>query len=180
MEVLIALWGLTLLCVSWPSVMQLLGTEKAEKKESHGPTIWKRAQPDSGSVCLSVLGGVRGCSLTLPNCSPLLPLLHSARHLKALVMHSSSPATSSVIQFPRQWGCVKFQLRLCVRRAVKTSLPPSCFVCLLLSPHKKQQEPGRWCNLGIYHSGKKWIWILQLSFSRLNSGDTFLIDKCDT
>lgn len=113
-------------------------------------------------------GGVRGCSLTLPNCSLLLPLLHSARHLKALVMHSSSPATSSVIQFPRQWGCVKFQLRLCVRRAVKTSLPPSCFVCLLLSPHKKQQEPGRWCNLGIYHSGKKWIWILQLFFSRLN------------
>lgn len=168
MEVLIALWGSTLVCllaVSHAAAWHWEGREEGKPWSDH-----LEESPSRLRKCLSegFGGGVRGCSLTLPNCSPLLPLLHSARHLKALVMHSSSPATSSVIQFPRQWGCVKFQLRLCVRRAVKTSLPPSCFVCLLLSPHKKQQEPGRWCNLGIYHSGKKWIWILQLSFSRLN------------
>lgn len=42
---------------------------------------------------------------------PPLPL-HSAPHLKALVMHSSSPATSRVIQFPRQRDRVKCHLHL--------------------------------------------------------------------
>lgn len=85
------------------AVVQLPGIEE---KESRGPTTWQRAQPDSGSVC----GG--GQRVQAPP-SSTLPL-HSAPHLKALVMHSSSPATSRVIQFPRQWDRVKFHLHLWV------------------------------------------------------------------
>lgn len=29
------------------AVVQLLGIEEAEKKESHGPTTWQTARPDS-------------------------------------------------------------------------------------------------------------------------------------
>lgn len=80
------------------AVVQLPGIEE---KESRGPTTWQTAQPDSGSVCGGggEEGGFRG--VPIPPSSTSLPL-HSAPHLKALVMHSSSPATSRVIQFARQ------------------------------------------------------------------------------
>ncbi len=89
----------SLLCLL--AIVQLPGTEE---KELRALTTWQRAWPDSGSVC----EGFRGSRHPLP---PSLPL-HSAPHLKALVMHSSSPATSRLIQFPRQWHRVKFHLHL--------------------------------------------------------------------
>lgn len=56
-------------------------------------------------------GGGSECVRQIPPPPPPLPL-HSAPHLKALVMHSSSPATRGVIEFPRQWDRVKFHLHL--------------------------------------------------------------------
>lgn len=65
-----------------------------------------------------VVAGLEGRA-TRPPPRPPTPR-HSARHLKALVTHSSTPATSGVIQFPRQWGRVKFHLHLRAKGA-----PPS-------------------------------------------------------
>lgn len=102
-------------------------------------------------------GGLEGRT-THPLLTPTPPThpRHSARHLKALVTHSSTPATSGVIQFPRQWGRVKFHLHVRAKGA-RLSLPTrsgrrplhqhalftAMFGCAPPNLHNKQQGVGK-------------------------------------
>lgn len=111
-------------------ITQLPGTEKTELERG----LWSSHLAESPA--------------TLRKCCPPPRVLppHSAPHLKALVMHSSSPATSRVIQFPQQQDRVKFHLHLGVgvqhgfkRLPASVMLWP--FTTLLSSgPYNKQQE----------------------------------------
>lgn len=111
------------------AIMQHPGIEKTKLEKGLGSNHLAESPARLRKCLWEGGGGSEGAG------TPSQPLLlHSALHLNALVMHSSSPATSRVIQFPQQWEHVKFHLHLglWVWRVVKTSQPLSRFVCLLL------------------------------------------------
>lgn len=109
--------------LSGPSAVQLPGTGEEEREPRSGGLA---GSPASLRKCPEEEEGGWGLEgrATHPLLTPTPPThpRHSARHLKALVTHSSTPATSGVIQFPRQWGRVKFHLHVRAKGA-PLSLP---------------------------------------------------------
>lgn len=112
--------------LSGPAAVQLPGTREEERELRSGGLA---GSPASLRKCPEEEEGVGGeleGRATHPLLTPTPPThpRHSVRHLKALVTHSSTPATSGVIQFPRQWGRVKFHLHLHLLRAKGAPLSP--------------------------------------------------------
>lgn len=102
------------------AVVQLPGIEE---KESRGPTTWQRAQPDSGSVCG---GGSEGAGTSLLH--PPSPFSSSPQSISNAFLQSSNKQGNSISSTVRPCEISFASLGLGVRRVVKTSLPPSCFV----------------------------------------------------